>query len=125
MARLNMCHGTHEWHKAVIDRIRSLNKSKGYSVAIMVDTEGSEVHINELEQPLKAEEGDEVTVTIRDALNKEGAKVLGISYEAFIDDVQVLHVEVVLVGENAMSARCITVRWGMPSSSTEAWWCSR
>lgn len=89
VARLNMCHGTHEWHKAVIDRIRALNKSKGYSVAIMVDTEGSEVHINELEQPLKAEEGDEVTVTIRDALNDAGAKVLSISYEAFIDDVQV------------------------------------
>ena len=26
-----------------------------YSVAIMVDTEGSEVHTNELEQPIKAE----------------------------------------------------------------------
>ena len=90
VARLNMCHGTHEWHKAVIDRIRALNKSKGYSVAIMVDTEGSEVHINELEQPLKAEEGEEVTVTIRDAHKEAGTKMLGISYEAFIDDVQVL-----------------------------------
>ncbi len=89
VARLNMCHGTHEWHKTVIDRIRHLNKSKGYSVAIMVDTEGSEVHINELEQPLKAEEGDEVTFTIRDAAAVDGAKVLGVSYEAFIDDVQV------------------------------------
>ena len=28
-----------------------------YSVAIMVDTEGSEVHTNELEQPIKAEVG--------------------------------------------------------------------
>ena len=26
-----------------------------YSVAIMLDTEGSEVHTNELEQPIKAE----------------------------------------------------------------------
>ena len=89
VARLNMCHGTHEWHIGVIERIRQLNKSKGcagsrrrsacalhvdyptvskhnmrmsdilllcrYSVAIMVDTEGSEVHTNELEQPIKAE----------------------------------------------------------------------
>lgn len=30
VARLNMCHGTHEWHTAVIERIRKLNKLKGY-----------------------------------------------------------------------------------------------
>ncbi len=29
VARLNMCHGTHEWHIGVIERIRQLNKSKG------------------------------------------------------------------------------------------------
>lgn len=29
VARLNMCHGTLDWHKTVIDRIRKLNKSKG------------------------------------------------------------------------------------------------
>lgn len=87
VARLNMCHGTHDWHKTVIERIRNLNKTKGYSVAIMVDTEGSEVHINQLEHPLKVEEGDEVTFTIRDP-STIGGKVLGVSYEAFVDDVQ-------------------------------------
>lgn len=81
VARLNMSHGDHEWHKTVIDRIRKLNKDKGYvhrkhmlagclhdsspikcifamcsySVAIMMDTEGSEVHLHELKQPYKAE----------------------------------------------------------------------
>ena len=29
VARLNMCHGSHEWHSAVIERIRKLNKTKG------------------------------------------------------------------------------------------------
>lgn len=29
VARLNMGHGTREWHKSVIDRIRKLNKDKG------------------------------------------------------------------------------------------------
>jgi len=29
VARLNMCHGDHAWHKALIHRIRSLNKEKG------------------------------------------------------------------------------------------------
>ena len=29
VARLNMCHGTHEWHHDVIERIRKLNKENG------------------------------------------------------------------------------------------------
>lgn len=29
VARLNMCHGDHAWHKALIHRIRTLNKEKG------------------------------------------------------------------------------------------------
>jgi pyruvate kinase len=44
VARLNMTHGTHAWHEAVIERIRRVNAEHGYCVAVMVDTEGSEVH---------------------------------------------------------------------------------
>lgn len=88
-ARLNMSHGDHEWHKTVINRIRKLNKDNGYSVAIMMDTEGSEVHLNELKQPQKAEAGEEFVLTIRNPAVIEGKKGLGVSYEAFVDDVQV------------------------------------
>lgn len=88
-ARLNMSHGDHEWHRTVIERIRQLNKDKGYSVAIMMDTEGSEVHLNELPQPQKAEAGEEFVLTIRNPAVIEGKKALGVSYEAFVDDVQV------------------------------------
>ncbi len=93
----------------------------------MVDTEGSEVHTNELEQPIKAEVsyccalqrrpyaltstrpspphdvpeacrplttpcivqvGSEYTFTIRDPSTVKGI-AFGVSYDAFIDDVQV------------------------------------
>lgn len=47
VARLNMCHGTREWHTQVIRNVRSLNSEKGYSVAIMMDTEGSEIHMGD------------------------------------------------------------------------------
>jgi pyruvate kinase len=47
VARLNMCHGTREWHTHVIRSIRLLNSEKGYSVAIMMDTEGSEIHLGD------------------------------------------------------------------------------
>lgn len=48
VARINMCHGTREWHRAVIQRVRRLNEEKGYAVAIMMDTEGSEIHMGDL-----------------------------------------------------------------------------
>lgn len=48
VARVNMCHGTHAWHRAVIERVRKLNEEKGFAVAIMMDTEGSEIHMGDL-----------------------------------------------------------------------------
>lgn len=64
--------------------------SHSYSVAIMVDTEGSEVHTSELEHPLKAEAGAEFIFTIRDpATASTGAThAIGVSYDAFVDDVE-------------------------------------
>ena len=48
VARINMCHGTREWHRRVIERVRRLNEEKGFAVAIMMDTEGSEIHMGDL-----------------------------------------------------------------------------
>lgn len=47
VARLNMCHSTREWHTEVIRNVRNLNSQKGYSVAVMMDTEGSEIHMGD------------------------------------------------------------------------------
>ena len=90
-----------------------------FSVAIMMDTEGSEVHTSELDQPMKAEvrtllepcvpssadvcatvtlssiqyvfcmqAGEEFILTIRNPQNVDGPAI-GVSYDAFVDDVQV------------------------------------
>ncbi|ONM51733.1 Pyruvate kinase [Zea mays] len=48
VARLNMCHGDREWHRAAIRAVRSLNEEKGFAVAVMMDTEGSEIHMGDL-----------------------------------------------------------------------------
>lgn len=45
IARLNMCHNTREWHCDVIRTIKRLNEEKGFCVSIMIDTEGSQVHV--------------------------------------------------------------------------------
>lgn len=48
VARINMCHGTRAWHRAVIQRVRKLNEEKGFAVAVMMDTEGSMIHMGDL-----------------------------------------------------------------------------
>lgn len=45
VARLNMCHNSKEWHRDVIRNIQRLNGEKGFCVAVMIDTEGSQIHV--------------------------------------------------------------------------------
>lgn len=45
VARLNMCHNSREWHEDVIRKIKKLNEEKGYCVSVMIDTEGSQIHV--------------------------------------------------------------------------------
>lgn len=57
VARLNMCHGSREWHRNVIRLIKKLNEQKGYCVSVMIDTEGSQIFVVDHGAPssLKAE----------------------------------------------------------------------
>jgi hypothetical protein len=57
VARLNMTHSDRDWHADVIQKIRRLNE-RGYNIAIMLDTEGSEAH-------LKAQDPTRVDVRFR------------------------------------------------------------
>ncbi|RCV09770.1 hypothetical protein SETIT_2G056100v2 [Setaria italica] len=59
VARLNMCHGDREWHRGVIRAVRRLNEEKGYAVAVMMDTEGSEIHMGDLGGATSAKAEDE------------------------------------------------------------------
>nr|GMD92634.1 pyruvate kinase isozyme A, chloroplastic-like [Ipomoea batatas] len=59
VARLNMCHNSREWHQDVIRKIKKLNQEKGFCVSVMIDTEGSQIHVVDHGAPssIKAEEG--------------------------------------------------------------------
>ena len=47
-AQIIMCHRTRGWHKRVTEHVRILNEEKGFVVASMMDTEGSEIHMGDL-----------------------------------------------------------------------------
>ncbi|CAN0857244.1 Pyruvate kinase isozyme A, chloroplastic [Linum grandiflorum] len=91
VARINMCHGTREWHKRVIERVRKLNEEKGYAVAIMMDTEGSEIHMGDLggASSAKAEDGEVWTFSVRAYDTNRPDRTITVSYDGFAEDVKV------------------------------------
>ncbi|CAJ1976409.1 unnamed protein product [Sphenostylis stenocarpa] len=91
VARINMCHGTREWHKEVIDRVRRLNHEKGFAVAIMMDTEGSEIHMGDLggASSAKADDGEIWTFSVRAFDSTRPQHTINVNYEGFAEDVKV------------------------------------
>ncbi|CAE5968268.1 unnamed protein product [Arabidopsis arenosa] len=91
VARLNMCHGTRDWHRGVIRSVRRLNEEKGFAVAIMMDTEGSEIHMGDLggESSAKAEDGEIWTFTVRAFDSSRPERTISVSYDGFAEDVRV------------------------------------
>ncbi|KAI9195235.1 hypothetical protein LWI28_013055 [Acer negundo] len=91
VARINMCHGEREWHRAVIERVRRLNEEKGYAVAIMMDTEGSEIHMDDLggAPSAKAEDGEIWTFTVRAFGSSRPERTINVNYDGFAEDVAI------------------------------------
>ncbi|CAA2960424.1 pyruvate kinase isozyme A, chloroplastic [Olea europaea subsp. europaea] len=91
VARINMCHGTREWHRELIQRVRRLNEEKGYAVAIMMDTEGSEIHMGDLggASSAKAEDGEVWTFSVRAFDSPLPKHTINVNYEGFAEDVEV------------------------------------
>ncbi|XP_021764327.1 pyruvate kinase isozyme A, chloroplastic-like [Chenopodium quinoa] len=91
VARLNMCHNTREWHKEVIEHVRKLNEEKGFAVAVMMDTQGSEIHLGDFgaASALKAEDGDIWTFSVRSFDESQPERTISASYDGFAEDVEV------------------------------------
>lgn len=53
VARFNFSHGSHEYHRAGIERVRRIAAELGVPVAIMLDTKGPEVRTGELKDHKK------------------------------------------------------------------------
>ncbi|TYJ23623.1 hypothetical protein E1A91_A08G205700v1 [Gossypium mustelinum] len=77
VARVNICHGTRECHRDVIRRVRQLNEEKGFAVAVMMDTEGTE-------------DGQIWTFTVR-AFDQPSRpeRTITVNYDGFAEDVKV------------------------------------
>ncbi|MBS3772778.1 MAG: pyruvate kinase, partial [Candidatus Thermoplasmatota archaeon] len=80
VARLNFSHGTHEQHGRNIDAIREISGE----VAIMLDTQGPEIRLGVMEQPVELHEGATVTLSTDDA---EGKGTLPVAHPGFLEHI--------------------------------------
>ena len=88
VVRMNMSHGTHEWHQSVIDNVKKIRAEHGFNLALMVDTKGPEVRTSDITHPIELKSGDQITVTI-EKMAEYPAMTIGINYDDFVQDVEV------------------------------------
>ncbi|MFQ5561520.1 MAG: pyruvate kinase, partial [Nitrospinota bacterium] len=116
IARLNMSHGDHKWHKKVIENIKDLNKKVKYPVAILLDTQGPEIRTGDIQNELDLKTGMEISVTVRDELDVEETSI-HIHYEDLIHSVKsgdkitvdngLINLEIIEKHERTLSCRVI------------------
>lgn len=102
--RLNLSYGDHEWHRNIIRFIRTINASGRYSIAVLLDTKGSEIRTGDLNKEIPFKKGDRFTFTIR-RMPEYPASMVEVSYDGFVTDVKVG--DVILVDSGMMSFRVL------------------
>lgn len=77
IARFNFSHGTYDWHKQAMERVRRVSAELDIPVAILLDTKGPEIRtgLTEDNKIISVSAGDKVTITADDSLctNAQGA----------------------------------------------------
>ena len=75
IARLNMSHGDHDWHKHVIKLIKTLNRQVKFPIAILLDTQGPEIRTGNLASDLDLKKGSVISIVVRGESEEEKVKL--------------------------------------------------
>ena len=67
VARLNFSHGTRDEHGRTMRDLRRLAREAGVPLAVLQDLQGPKIRVGRLAEPLKLQEGVEVTLVVRAA----------------------------------------------------------
>jgi pyruvate kinase len=106
IARLNMSHGTHEWHREVITNIKTINKQTGSPVAILLDTKGPEVRTGDVTRDIVLRKKEILTLTVRRQAELEPYCV-EINYDGFVTDVTLG--DIVLIDGGMIALKVINI----------------
>ena len=86
--RLNMSHGTHDWVRQIVPRIRAVATSLEKVVGILMDTQGPAIRTGDLPTKLNLKPGDEFEFTVRGERSEELHSV-DVNYDGLIDDISI------------------------------------
>jgi len=117
VARLNFSHGSHDSHRAAIERVRRVSGELGMPVAILLDTKGPEIRtgVVENEGTVKINAGDNVAVTVDDCLttaaNGETPARISISWKDAPAKIQTGHR--ILIADGLLDLEVINVADGV------------
>jgi len=109
VVRLNMSHGDHNSHMAVVELVREYNTLRRGNLAIMLDTKGPEVRSGDVVKPLQLRRGDPIVFTITEGADGTDGR-LTVNYDGFVDDVAVG--DLILVDGGLMSMEVKSVDGG-------------
>jgi pyruvate kinase len=121
--RLNMSHGTHEWVKAIVPRIRTAAIAQDRIVGILLDTQGPAIRTGDVATKLNLKPGDVIEFTVRGSRSEESFSV-DVNYDGLVNDISVgdtvmvdngvIHMKVLSKTENLV--RCEVLTPGMLGS---------
>jgi pyruvate kinase len=92
VVRLNMAHGTHEWTRMTIRRIRAVSARIGRDVAIMMDIKGPEIRTGDLVAPIELKPGEIFDFTVRpgaEGENTEEVRSVNVNYQDLVNDIAI------------------------------------
>ena len=84
--RLNFSHGSHEYHKSTIDKIKEASNSLGIRVGILQDICGPKIRVGTLKEPFELKAGDRLNVLKESIIGRKNGEI----YELSINQPQIL-----------------------------------
>ncbi len=87
--RINMAHGSHDWVRTVITRIRKVSIGIGREVAVMMDIKGPEIRTGDLPETVQLKAGDRLDfVAVADgAPPQPGVLAVSVNYPGIVSNV--------------------------------------
>lgn len=106
--RLNMSHGTHEWHQKMIDFVREVDSEIDYPISIMIDTTGPEIRTDSEGKEQGLEEGDIFKIGVSSACDIQESELhTHIDYQDIVKSLKVK--DVILIDDGLIALEVLKV----------------
>ncbi len=121
VARLNLSHGTHEYHMEMFKKIRSIAKDVGKNVAILFDLQGPKIRTGLLEdhKPIELIRGEHIVITSRQIVGN--SRIISTDYTLLPEEVKLGNrilladgtMELRVINTNPPDVECEVIRGGI------------